>query len=261
MDKYNKLITFVIMRDETWMEAITPRTIWVNEMGYEVDVAILESYAQMLINAPKEPNIEIFGTTENIASETQMKASQRKRKKYELDAHKFIEQVIEKLIEKLGIDPRELKIGEIAEEAKPTKIGPTIRHQQGRVIYKDPKEKMVVTKRPKQKEKREQTGKKKRTKKSEEEPKNTLVEELVDSITNRNTLKHIKKHYSKLNDKEKGQIENAILLYLDGNKIPLINIFDSLLDELYSMLDGRKNSIIELDKTMKIKILTRMQPD
>lgn len=70
VDKYDKLITFVIMRDETWMEAVTPRTIWVNEMGYEVGAAILESYAQMLINAPKDPNIEIFGTVENIASET-----------------------------------------------------------------------------------------------------------------------------------------------------------------------------------------------
>ena len=68
IDKYDKLITFVIMRDETWMEAITSRTIWINEMGYEVDAAILETYAQTLINAPKDPNIEIFGIVENFAS-------------------------------------------------------------------------------------------------------------------------------------------------------------------------------------------------
>lgn len=174
-----------------------------------------------------------------------------------MDAHKFVEQVTEKL----GIDLRELKAGEVVEEAKLVKIGPTTRHQLGKVIYKDPKKKMVVTKRPKQKAEREPTDRRKRTKQSEEPSKNSLLDELVDSITNRNTLKHIKKHFSKLNDEEKGQIENAILLYLDANKIPLINIFYSLLDELYSMLDGKKNSIIELDRTMKIKILTRMQLD
>lgn len=176
-----------------------------------------------------------------------------------MDAHKFVEQVTNKLIKKLGIDPKGLKAGEVAEKAKPAKLGPTTRQQLGKVIYKDPKEKIVVTKRPKQKEKRQSIGSRKKTKKSEEPPENTLVDELVDLITNRNTLKHINKHFSKLNDKEKSQIENAVLLYLDANEIPLINIFYFLSDELYSMLDSRKNSIIELDRTMKIKILTRMQ--
>lgn len=38
IDKYQKEICFVIKKDEIWMEAILPRTVWVTEMGYEADV-------------------------------------------------------------------------------------------------------------------------------------------------------------------------------------------------------------------------------
>lgn len=66
VDKYDKQICFVIKRDETWMEAVSPRTLWVIEMGYEVDLHILETYAKTLLEAPREPTEETFGNVKTI---------------------------------------------------------------------------------------------------------------------------------------------------------------------------------------------------
>lgn len=68
VDKYQKEICFVIKKEEIWMEAVIPRTIWVTEMGYEIDDNIIETYAKALLEAPKEPNEEVFGNSETIES-------------------------------------------------------------------------------------------------------------------------------------------------------------------------------------------------
>lgn len=68
VEKYDKEIYFVIKRDETWMEAVSPRTIWVTEMGYEVDLHVQETYAKELLDAPREPSKEFFGNAETIES-------------------------------------------------------------------------------------------------------------------------------------------------------------------------------------------------
>lgn len=60
--KYDKEIYFVIKKDETWMEVVLPRTIWVTEMGYEADVNIIETYAKALLEAPREPIENVFGS-------------------------------------------------------------------------------------------------------------------------------------------------------------------------------------------------------
>lgn len=52
---YKDDICFVIKKDEIWMEAVIPRTIWVTEMGYETDDHIIETYAKDLLEAPNEP--------------------------------------------------------------------------------------------------------------------------------------------------------------------------------------------------------------
>lgn len=72
VDKYDKEINFEIKRDETWMEEVIPRTIWVTEMGYEVDLNILETYAKTLLEAPREPTEENFGNAETIESVVSM---------------------------------------------------------------------------------------------------------------------------------------------------------------------------------------------
>lgn len=68
VDKYQKKICFVIKKDEIWMEAVVPRTIWVTEMGNEVDENIIETYAKALLTTPREPEEEIFGSAETIES-------------------------------------------------------------------------------------------------------------------------------------------------------------------------------------------------
>lgn len=66
VDKYKDEIYFVIKKDEIWMEAVIPRTIQVTEMGYETDDHIIETYAKALLEAPKEPKEEVFGSVETI---------------------------------------------------------------------------------------------------------------------------------------------------------------------------------------------------
>lgn len=62
------------------MEAVSPRTIWVTEMGYEVDLPILETYAKALLNAPREPSKGIFGNAETIKSNVSMQKRTKKEK-------------------------------------------------------------------------------------------------------------------------------------------------------------------------------------
>lgn len=64
VEKYDKKIWFVIKRDEALMEAISPRTIWVTKMGYEVDLHTLEMYAKALLDAPREPSEDFFENAE-----------------------------------------------------------------------------------------------------------------------------------------------------------------------------------------------------
>lgn len=73
IDKYDKQICFLIKRDEVWMEAVRPRTVWIKEMAYEVDSHILESYAKILLDAPPESTEEIFGNAETIKKGVEVK--------------------------------------------------------------------------------------------------------------------------------------------------------------------------------------------
>lgn len=85
VDKYQKEIYFVIKKDEMWMEAVIPRTIWVTKMGYEIDDNIIETYAKSLLEAPKEPEEKLFGSAETIESTIQ---SRKRVKKVEATIRK-----------------------------------------------------------------------------------------------------------------------------------------------------------------------------
>lgn len=60
------------------MEAVIPRTVWVTEMGYETDDHIIETYAKALLEAPKEPKEEVFGSAETIERQIQSKKRVKK---------------------------------------------------------------------------------------------------------------------------------------------------------------------------------------
>lgn len=78
VNKYRDDICFVIKKDEIWMEAVIPRTIWVTEMVYEIDDHIIETYAKALLEAPNEPKEEVFGSAETIESQIQSKKRVKK---------------------------------------------------------------------------------------------------------------------------------------------------------------------------------------
>lgn len=65
-------------KDEIWMEAVIPRTIQVTEMGYEIDDHIIETYAKALLEAPKEPKEEVFGSAETLEKQIQSKKNVKK---------------------------------------------------------------------------------------------------------------------------------------------------------------------------------------
>lgn len=46
------------------MEAIQPKIVWIIPMGYEVDEATLDAYAQHLLKAPVDEKEEKFGTNQ-----------------------------------------------------------------------------------------------------------------------------------------------------------------------------------------------------
>lgn len=62
VDKYSTDICFMVKKDETLMEEVQPRTIWVTEMGYEVDAPILDLYSKMIIDASVDEKEKNFGT-------------------------------------------------------------------------------------------------------------------------------------------------------------------------------------------------------
>lgn len=46
VEKYSTDICFMVKKDETLMEAVKPRKIWIEKMGYEVDALIIDGYAR-----------------------------------------------------------------------------------------------------------------------------------------------------------------------------------------------------------------------
>lgn len=67
--KYKDIIYFMVEMDITCMEVVEPRTKQIHPLGYEVEEHILESYAQVLLSAPKDPNEPRWGTYEEKTRE------------------------------------------------------------------------------------------------------------------------------------------------------------------------------------------------
>lgn len=54
----------MVNKDECMMEVVQPRTIWIMPMGYEVNEATLDAYAQHLLQAPVDEKEEKIGTAQ-----------------------------------------------------------------------------------------------------------------------------------------------------------------------------------------------------
>lgn len=109
VDKYQKEICFVIKKDEIWMEAVVPRTLWVTEMGYEIDDNIIETYTKALLEAPKEPSEKVFGNAETIESGIQSQKRVKKTKKIVRKGTRQAKAIKEDVLRKTGIKESEFE--------------------------------------------------------------------------------------------------------------------------------------------------------
>lgn len=91
------------------MEVVTSRNIWIIEMGYEVDLNILEAYAKTLLDAPKKPFEEIFGNVETIQSVVLMQKQRKRREEFIREASKMAMEVKENVMNLSGISTSELE--------------------------------------------------------------------------------------------------------------------------------------------------------
>lgn len=69
VEKYKDTICFMVETNTTCIEEVEPRTKWIYPLAYEVEEPILESYAQVLLSAPKNLNEPRWGTYEEKTRE------------------------------------------------------------------------------------------------------------------------------------------------------------------------------------------------
>lgn len=62
VEKYEKIVCFMVDKEQCHMEVVEQRTIWIMPMGYEVDATTLDAYAQHLLSQPIDDKEERFGT-------------------------------------------------------------------------------------------------------------------------------------------------------------------------------------------------------
>lgn len=244
-------------------------------MGYEVDLNILEAYANIILDAPREPTEKIFGTIETIESDVPMLKQRKKREKDIKDASKFVKIVIESL---LKLD----SMKGVAEQERRTKQQPVAhislvatssdsdsdRVAEFKRVHRKkrkpspapaPSPKKSRTLRKKQQVVREPSGPKKKVtpkKKSEQKELDTLSpKELVNEITQEGNLSNVNKFYHSFKDSDKDTIEESIILYVDIYKNVLIEVVDVLPNDLYLRLEAKRMFVMELDKKLKVEAL------
>lgn len=272
VDKYDKQICFVIKRDETWMEAVTPRTIWITKIGYEVDLSILEAYAKTLLDAPKEPSKEIFGSAKTIESAVSMQKQRKRREKFIRDASKMAKEVKENMMNISGILASELEGLELVAHVSPvvtssdtysgkeTKFKRVEREKRKPSPVPSPFPKKARTLRKKQQAVREPKNKLTPKKKQTKAPDSLTPEELINEITQEGNLSNVKKYYHSFKDSDKETIEASIILHLDIYKKVLIEVVDDLPNDLYIRLEAKRMSVMELDKNLKVEALLAVHP-
>lgn len=246
------------------MEAVSPRTIWVTEMGYEVNLHILEMYAIALLEAPTKPSKEIFGNAETIESKVSMQKRTKKRDKFIRDASKKAQEIKENVMNLSGILASELKglqpeahispvdtssdsdSGKTAEfkrverKRKPSQV-PSPSSKKTRILRK----KQQVVREPK----------KKPTPKRKQTPIIPTLNDLLNEVTHEGNLSNVNKLYHSFNNTDMETIEESIVLHLDIYKKFLIEVIDELPNDLYMRLEAKRLPVMELDKKLKVEAL------
>lgn len=272
VDKYKDNICFVIKKDEIWMEAVIPRTIWVTKMGYETDDHIIETYAKTLLEAPREPQEEVFGSAETIESQIQ---SHKRVKKVEAVVRRGSRQakaIKENVMKQTSITEDELAAPQ--PKTHLSRVGTSLENDMPatfkRVVRKrDPS--LATTPSPRRTRQKQQavrspvrktTPKKKLTPKKKKRTNQNMapLDILLNEITKEGKLKNIQKLYDTLTVDEKEQVESSVILHMDMYKKFLMEVVNELLDELFKRLEARRQAVVELDKKIKIEKLLVVYP-
>lgn len=254
------------------MEAVIPRTIWVTEMGYEIDDHIIKTYAKALLEAPNEPKEEVFGSAETIENQIQ---SKKRVKKVEVVVRRGSRQakaIKEDILKQTGITEDELAspqpkthlspVGTSVESDMPTSFKRVVRKR-------DPS--LATTPSPRRTRQKQQavrspvrkiTPKKKLTPKKKKRTKQNLapLDILLNEIIEEGKLKNIGKVYDTLTIDEKEQVENSVILHMDMYKKFLMEVIDEVPNEVFKRLEARRQVVIELDKKIKIENLLVVYP-
>lgn len=266
VNKYKDDICFVIKKDEIWMEAVIQRTIWVTKMGYEIGDHIIETYAKALLEAPKEPKEEVFGSVETIENQIQ---SKKRVKKVEATVRRGSRQakaIKEDVLKQTGITEDELQAQQPETHLSPvaTSLESDMLAAFKRVVRKrEPSP--VSTPSPRRTRQKQQAvrppakkttpKKKKLTPKKRTQQNIAPIDRLLDEIIEEGKLKNINQLYDSLSVDGKEKVENSVILHLDIYKKFLMQIVDEVPVELFKRLEARRQAVIELDKKIKIEKL------
>lgn len=255
VDKYKDDICFVIKKDEIWMEAVIPRTIWVTEMGYETDDHIVETYAKALLEAPNEPKEEVFGSAETIEILIQSKKRVKKVEAFVRKGSRQAKAIKEDVLKKTSTTEDELAAPQ--PEAHLSSVGTSkgdLSATFKRVVRKrDPSPATTPSpRRTRQKQQavrslvRKVTHKKKLTPKKKKRTNSDLapLDILLNEITEEGKLKNIEKIYDTLSANEKEQVEEGVILHMDMYKKFLMEVANEIPDDLYKRLEARRQAVI-----------------
>lgn len=93
--KYEGTICLMVHKDECLMEKIQSQTVWIIPIGYEVEEATLESYAQHLLKFVEDSKEERLDTCKETSMELHSKFTEptRKRKVAKIVEDTLVEEI------------------------------------------------------------------------------------------------------------------------------------------------------------------------
>ena len=102
VEKYKQDICFMVETDHTCMEAIVPRINFIEPMGYEMSMKIIEGYAQIILQFEVYTSCPRWGTYEEKIREVQSKQAIQ-------ESEKKVKKVMDSILKESGMSHREFE--------------------------------------------------------------------------------------------------------------------------------------------------------
>ena len=112
VETYKDEICFMVETDNTCIEAVEPRVKFIEPMGYEISMELIEGYAQIILQSEIDTSCARWGTYEE-------KIKERQSKQVVQESQKKVEKVIESILKESRMSHREFEeVKGIAKEMK-----------------------------------------------------------------------------------------------------------------------------------------------